>query len=77
MLAALTVAAALLNAFATLPLLGLAAFLSGFSFGGFQVQSGSELYVRPLSLHESKGAWLQQLALYFAWMGRLSFLPLC
>lgn len=38
-LAALTVAAALLNAFATLPLLGLAAFLSGFSFGGFQVLS--------------------------------------
>ena len=38
-LAALTVAAALLNAFATLPLLGLAAFLSGFSFGGFQVPS--------------------------------------
>ncbi|KAK9831891.1 hypothetical protein WJX81_006335 [Elliptochloris bilobata] len=35
-LAALAVGAALLNAFATLPLLGLAAFLSGFTFGGFQ-----------------------------------------
>ena len=42
-LAGLTVVAALLNAFATLPLLGLAAFLSGFTFGGFQVAS-SEMH---------------------------------
>ena len=56
-LAALTVAAALLNAFATLPLLGLAAFLSGFSFGGFQVLS-ERSWVWPLSLRESMGAWL-------------------
>jgi hypothetical protein len=39
-LAALTVAAALLNAFATLPLLGAAAFLSGFTFGGLQARAG-------------------------------------
>ena len=61
MLAALTVAAALLNAFATLPLLGLAAFLSGFSFGGFQVSIevacvATELaceYVRLATAHHS------------------------
>ncbi len=40
-LAALTVAAALLNAFATLPLLGAAAFLSGFTFGGLQARAGA------------------------------------
>lgn len=36
-LAGLSMAAALLNAFATLPLLGLACTLSGLAFGGMQV----------------------------------------
>jgi len=46
-LAALTVAAALLNAFATLPLLGAAAFLSGFTFGGLQARRPAPAHGAP------------------------------
>ena len=50
-LSGLTVVAALLNAFATLPLLGLAAFLSGFTFGGFQVASSQTHWNMGFSLY--------------------------